>query len=82
MNFTHPLARDAKIWVASEQDGSAKRVLTIVTTLSLDPHSKEYKKDKVERLAADAKDYVKAHPAEADAFLLMNRVKDWHSKRA
>jgi hypothetical protein len=82
MKFTHPLARDAKVWVASGQDGSARRVLAIVTTLSLDPESKEYKKDKVERLSADATDYVKAHPAEADAFLLMNRVKDWHSRRA
>jgi len=79
MKFTHPLAKDAKVWVASGQDGSAKRVLTIVTTLTLDPESKRYRKDKVDRLAADAKDYVQAHPADADAFLLMNRVKDWHS---
>jgi hypothetical protein len=82
MKFTHPLARDAKIWTASAQDGSARRVLAIVTTLALDPESKRYKKDKVERLSADAKDFVSAHPAEADAFLLMNRVKDWHSSRA
>jgi hypothetical protein len=81
MKFTHPLARDAKVWVASAQDGSAKRVLTIVTTLTLDPESKRFRKDKVDRLAADAKDYVLAHPAEADAFLLMNRVKDWHDSR-
>ena len=81
MKFTHPLARDSKVWFASAQDGSAQRVLAIVTTLTLDPEDRHYRKDKVERLAADAKDYVLAHPAEADAFLLMNRVKDWHSDR-
>ena len=81
MKFTHPLARDAKVWTASARDGSAQRVLAIVTTLALDPENRRYKKDKVERLTADARDYVIANPAEADAFLLMNRSKDWHSDR-
>ena len=81
MKFTHPLARDSKVWVSHAEDGSRRRVLVIVTTLSLNPEGQGYKRDKVRRLSEYAKGYVSENPGEADAFLLMNRVKDWHPGR-
>jgi hypothetical protein len=54
MTFSHPLARAAKIWQGTAMDGSKRDVLVVITTLELDPDSKKYKKDKVERLAAAA----------------------------
>jgi hypothetical protein len=48
MTFSHPLARDARIFTASASDGSEYRVLAIVTTLELDPKNHSYKKLLVE----------------------------------
>ena len=32
-NFSHPLARGAKVWSATMEDGTERRILVIVTTI-------------------------------------------------
>ena len=79
MIFSHPLARNASVFTAKNNDGSEYRVLAIVTTLELDAKSQNYKKCFVEKLSRAAKDYL-ADSDKATAFVLMNRPKDWGSK--
>jgi hypothetical protein len=76
MIFSHPLARRASVFTAKNNDGSAYRVLAIVTTLELDSKSRNYKKPLVERLSRAARDYL-ADSDEAASFVLMNRPRDW-----
>ena len=52
-----------------------------MTTLELDPKSKKYKKPSVDRLSKAAQKYVADSGSVATAFVLMNRPKDWHTKR-
>jgi hypothetical protein len=77
MTFSHPLARDAKVWASEARDGQIQNVLAVVTTLSLDPQAKRYKEDKVERLKDAARTWLSDNPSEASGFILMNRQKDW-----
>ena len=77
MTFSHPLARGAKVWTGSALDGSTQRLLVVVTTLELDRESKKFKQDKVERLSDAVSEWLNTNTREADAFLLMNRFKDW-----
>ena len=79
MIFSHPLARNASVFTAKNNDGSEYRVLAIVTTLELDAKSQNYKKCFVEKLSRAAKDYL-ADSDKATAFVLMNRPKDWGSE--
>ena len=81
MAFSHPLARGAKVWTAKAQDGGEQRVLVIVTTISLEPNDKGYKKSLVERLSRAAGDYL-ADSNEAASFLLMSRMRDWNAAKA
>jgi hypothetical protein len=76
MRFTHPLAKKPKIWPMKSLDGSERRVLVVVTTLALDPDNKNYKKKFVDRLS-DAVAVHLATTADADAFILLNRMRDW-----
>ena len=76
MIFSHPLARNASVFTAKNNDGSEYRVLAIVTTLELDPKSQNYKRLFVEKLSRAARDYL-ADSDEAAAFVLMNRPRDW-----
>jgi hypothetical protein len=78
MKFTHPLARAAKAWDGLQND-KVQRTLVIITTLSLDPKSKRYKKKLVDRLAIAAQEYLAANPKEASGFVLINRRRDWDS---
>lgn len=81
MAFSHPLARNAKVWTAKAHDGSDQRVLVIVTTIPLDPGEKGYKKSLVERLSRAARDYL-GDSNEAASFMLMNRLRDWGEAKA
>ncbi len=76
MAFSHPLARNAKVWTAKSHDGGEQRVLVIVTTIPLEPGEKGYKKSLVERLSRAARDHL-ASSNEATSFLLMHRLRDW-----
>ena len=76
MAFVHPLARGAKLWTARSLDDSEQRVLVIVTTISLDPSHKGYKKSLVEKLSRAAREHL-AGSKEAGAFVLINRLRDW-----
>jgi hypothetical protein len=76
MNFSHPLARSASVFTATNNDGSEYRVLAIVTTLELDPRSHNYKKPFIEKLSKAATDYL-ADSNKAVAFVFMNRPRDW-----
>ena len=80
MAFTHPLARAAQVFAAHAHDGAERQVLAIITTLELDPHSRRYNRGLVEKLSAAARDYI-ASADHVTAFLLMNRLKDWHGER-
>jgi hypothetical protein len=76
MSFTHPLAKKAKIWPMKSQDGSERRVLVVITTLTLDPESKNYKKNLVQRLSDAVSLYLEANGGVAD-FILLNRMREW-----
>jgi len=80
MTFSHPLARDAKVWMAHSRDGREQPVLVVVTTIELDPSSPRYKKLLVQRLSVAARDYL-AKSAKATGFVLMSRPRDWGSAR-
>ena len=75
--FTHPLARDAKVWVSGGHSGSPQNVLVIVTRLELSQDHPRFKAKLVERLSAAAGAWITDNPAEAGDFLLMNRPKRW-----
>jgi hypothetical protein len=79
MTFSHPLARAAKAWPANTKLGKMRNMLVIVTTLALDPKSKSYKKKMVDRLSLAAEEYLSQNPRAVSGFILVNRVRDWHS---
>ena len=81
MIFSHPLIRASRVWPAVTPDGKEQRMLVIITTLALDPTTKGYKKALVERLSAAAQEYLSSHPTEASGFILMNRARDWRSRK-
>ena len=51
-------------------------MLVIVTTISLDPSQKGYKKSLVEKLSRAAHDHL-ASSKEAGSFVLISRFRDW-----
>jgi hypothetical protein len=75
--FTHPLARGAKIWVATLRDGSSHKLLAVVTTLKLDSQSKRFKEDKVSRLKEAINEWLSENPTEAGGYILLERFRDW-----
>jgi hypothetical protein len=77
MTFSHPLARNAKVFTAQTPDGQERQILAVVTTIELDPKSRRYKRGLVDRLSAAARDYL-ATSDHVKEFVLMNRPKDWH----
>lgn len=56
--FSHPLARAARVWTAQKQDGSEQPVLVIVTTMELDPANERYKEKLVRKLSRAATEYL------------------------
>ncbi len=76
MSFAHPLARKAKVWPMTSQDGSVRHVLVIETTLALDPKDDKFKKKLVDRLSNEAMAYL-ADRFDVNDFILINRPKDW-----
>lgn len=76
MLFSHPLARGAKVWTASLEDGQVKRILVIVTNAELDVKSKKYNAENIERLDIAARSFLKETGA-ADGYLMANRMRDW-----
>jgi hypothetical protein len=70
--FTHPLARGARVWRAEGLDGSEQSVLVIVTTIELDPKNDRYSGALVEKLSRAANAYL-ASSSEAAAFVLVHR---------
>jgi hypothetical protein len=81
MAFSHPLARGAKVWTARNGDEKEQRVLVIVTTIPLDSHHKGYKKALVDKLSRAAREHL-AESKDAEAFVLINRLRDWNAARA
>jgi hypothetical protein len=81
VKFSHPLIRASSVWPAVAPDGKEQRMLVIITTLVLNPATKGYKKALVERLSAAAQEYLSSHPTEASGFILMNRARDWQSRK-
>jgi len=76
MTFSHPLARNAKVFTAQTHDGQERQILAVVTTVELDPKNARYKKGLVDKLTAAARDYL-AKSDQVKEFVLMNRPKDW-----
>lgn len=74
MSFSHPLARAARIW--SAHFDKRKNLLVVVTTLELDPHHKNFRKELVDELSAAAQEYVKSS-GNVDGYCLINRLRDW-----
>ena len=77
MTFSHPLARQAKVWTQTALNGKTQDTLVVVTTLDLDPQSKGFKKNKLQVLTDAIKEHLKENPSSANGFLLINRPKDW-----
>lgn len=77
MTFSHPLARQAKVWAQTALNGKTQDTLVVVTTLDLDPQSKLFKKNKVQSLTDAVKEHLKLNPQQANGFLLINRPKEW-----
>ena len=75
-NFSHPLARSAKVWSATMEDGAERRILVIVTTIELDPKHDHYSEKLVRKLARAAEEHL-GQSSEATGFMLVNRPKDW-----
>jgi hypothetical protein len=78
MSFIHPLAKKARTWPMTSRDGSERRVLVIITTLTLDPESEHYKKKLVDRLTDAACEYLSEN-ADITDFIFINRMKEWDS---
>ena len=76
MAFKHPLARGAQVWVAKTLDNRDQPTLVIVTTIALNPGHRNYKRSLVDKLSGAARDYL-AETKEADAYVLVNRLRDW-----
>jgi hypothetical protein len=77
MSFSHPLARQARLWRTGGADGQERPVLVVITTLSLDSAEKGFKPEKLQQLRAAAKEWIDAHPDQAADYLLINRPRDW-----
>ncbi|MCW6511349.1 hypothetical protein [Lichenifustis flavocetrariae] len=75
--FSHPLARKAKVWSSVAAGKKSHGVLVIVTTLALDPKSKKFKAEKVERLSTVATEWLSFNQDKASEFVLVNRTRDW-----
>ncbi len=80
MDFTHPLARGAKVWTANLANGDAKRILVIVTNAELNPESKRYNPETIGRLTSAVEEYLR-ESGEADGFLFANRLRDWENSK-
>ncbi len=74
--FTHPLAREAKVWPSAGLRGAPHEILVVVTTLDLEKTSKHFKADKVDKLIAAARAWIDETKVARDV-LLINRPKDW-----
>ena len=81
MEFAHPLARAARVWTARGADDHEQRILVVVTTIPLEPGHKGYKKSLVEKLSRASQEYV-VQSKEADAYVLINRLRDWAPDKA
>jgi len=81
MEFSHPLARAAKIWPVEASHGPKQKTLVIVTTLALDPQDKRYKPKLVERLSVAAREFL-AESKDANSFTLINRLREWDAHRS
>jgi hypothetical protein len=75
-NFSHPLARSAKVWSATMEDGVERRILVIVTMTELDPKHDRYSKELVRKLPRAAEEHL-AHSSEPTGFMPVSRPKDW-----
>ncbi|WP_144259381.1 hypothetical protein [Methylocystis sp. ATCC 49242] len=80
MDFTHPMARGAKVWTAKLGNGETKRILVIVTNAELNPDKKKYKPENISALEEAAKEFL-AESGEAEGYLLANRLRDWENSR-
>lgn len=73
--FSHPLARDAKVWPSAGLQGLSQNILVVVTTLALDPAHGRHKADKIARLRDAARAWIE-DTRSADEFVLVNRPRD------
>jgi hypothetical protein len=70
-NFSHPLARSARVWSATTKDGAERRILVIVTTIELDPKHDRYSKKLVGKLSRAAQEHL-ANSSEPMGFMLVS----------
>lgn len=75
-NFSHPLARSARVWSATMEDAAERHILVIVTTIELDPKHDRYSEKLIRKLGRAAEEHL-AQSSEATGFMLVNRPKDW-----
>ena len=80
MDFTHPLARGAKVWEAKLRNGETKKILVIVTNAELDSEKKKYNAENIDRLVSAAETFMDEH-AGVDGYVLANRLRDWENSR-
>lgn len=80
MDFSHPLARGAKVWTARLRTGEARKILIIVTNAELNAQKKKYNPDNVARLTDAAEAFLEENP-DIDGYVLANRLRDWENAR-
>ena len=69
------------MWTARGKDDSEQRILVVVTTVPLDASHKGYKRSLVEKLSRAAREHL-AETNDAESFVLINRLRDWHPARS
>ncbi len=80
--FTHPLARDAKIWSSGGLSRPPRPVLVVITGIALSPEQSRFKQKAFDRLTSAVQDWIGAHPDAASDYVLINRPKTWAGDKA
>lgn len=80
--FSHPLARDAKVWSSGGLAGPPRPLLVVVTSISLSPEQPRFKQRSFDRLTSAVKDWIGANPDTVSDYILINRPKTWAGDKA
>lgn len=80
--FSHPLARDAKIWQSGGLSGPPRPLLVVVTSIALSSNQPRFKQKSFNRLTSAIEEWIGANPNTASDYILINRPKTWAGDKA
>ncbi len=81
-SFSHPLARDAKVWPSGGLTGPQRPVLVVITSIVLSPGQPRFKQKSFDRLTSAVEEWIGANPDTASDYILINRPKTWAGDKA